>query len=79
MVNLSDDTKERFDRLNPPECDTQDDFVSLLLDHYEMTDEDGEPELRLLMDRMDELEKSVPSKTEVAAYRGVKEALNNGN
>lgn len=75
MVSLDDDTKERFDRLRPDECDTQSEFVDLLLDHYELTDEDGVPELRILLDRMDELEKTVPTKTELGAYRGVRDYL----
>lgn len=75
MVNLSDDTKERFDRLQPPECDTQDEFVSLLLDHYELTDDDGKPDVRKVLDRIDELEKTVPAKVELGAYRAIDDRL----
>lgn len=75
MVNLSDNTKERFDRLQPESCDTQDDFVSLLLDHYELTDDDGQPEISKVLERMDELEKVVGAKTELAARRGAQQAI----
>jgi hypothetical protein len=75
MVNLSDDTKERFDRLQPDECDTQDDFVSLLLDHYELTDDNGVADLRVILDRLDKQEERVGAKAELGAYRGVTDAI----
>jgi cell fate (sporulation/competence/biofilm development) regulator YlbF (YheA/YmcA/DUF963 family) len=74
MVNLSDDTKARFDRLQPDDM-TQGEFVALLLDHYELTDDDGQPDVAKVLDRMDELEKTVGSKTELAAYRGAQQAI----
>jgi hypothetical protein len=73
MVNLDTDTKKRFDDLQPDDC-TQAEFVALLLDHYQLTDENGDPVVREIIDRMDELEKGVLSKVEIAAYRGTKEA-----
>jgi len=75
MVSLDDDTKARFDRLQSDDCDTQSEFVDVLLDTYEFTDEDGAADLRAVLDRLDELEKAVPAKTELGAYRGAVEAL----
>lgn len=75
MVTLDDDVKERFDRLQPDDVGTQSDFVALLLDCYELTDEDGMADLRAVLDRLDELEKAVPAKTELGAYRGAQEAI----
>lgn len=75
MVTLDNDTKERFDDLQPEECDTQSEFVDLLLDCYELTDEDGMADLRAVLDRVDELEERVGAKAELGAYRGVSDAL----
>lgn len=77
MVSLDDDVKERFDRLQPENCATQSDFVALLLDHYELTDEDGMADLLVILDRLDELEKELGTTAELAAYRGVTDALEN--
>jgi hypothetical protein len=74
MVNLSDDTKERFDRLQKDDM-TQSEFVSLLLDHYELTDKDGQPDVGKVLDRLDEFEAIVGSKSELGSYRGAQEAI----
>lgn len=76
MVNLDTDTKERFDSLQP-DGTTQSEFVAVLLDHYEHTDAEGKPDVAAVLDRLDELEKNVPAKVEIGAYRGTMEAINN--
>lgn len=66
--------KERYDRLQPEDM-TQEEFMGLLLDCYELTDEDGMAELRAVLDRLDGLEKVVGAKTELAARRGAQQAI----
>jgi hypothetical protein len=66
--------KDRYDRLQPDDM-TQAEFVGLLLDCYELTDEDGMADLRAVLDRVDELEERVGAKAELGAYRGCRDAL----
>lgn len=73
MVNAGEH-KDRFDRLQPDDM-TQGEFVGLLLDHYELTDNDGKPDVRRVLDMIEEIRKEVPAKTEVGAYRGAQEAI----
>lgn len=74
MVNAGDQ-KERFDRLQPDDS-TQEEFMEVLLDNYELTDENGAADVRAVLERLESLESDVIAMTEVAAYRGSKEALN---
>jgi hypothetical protein len=76
MVSLDDNTKERFDRLQE-DGTTQSEFVAILLDHYEYSDDDGAAQVSAIIDRLDELEKSVPVQCELGAYRGTTEAITN--
>jgi len=68
-IKVTDDTKERFKDLQPTDHN-QDEYVAALLDVWE-TREHG-PTLEELVER---LEATVASKTELAAHRGVKSAL----
>jgi len=68
-INVSDDTKDWFTTLQPQDM-THDEFQQALLRTWE-TREHG-PTLKELVER---LEATVASKTELAAHRGVKSAL----
>lgn len=74
MVSLDDDVKKRFDRLQE-DGTTQSEFVAILLDHYELTDDDGAPEVRAILDRLEEFERIVPAKVELGAYRAIDDRL----
>lgn len=74
MVNVDDDTKARFDELQPDNM-TQAEFVAELLDHYEHSDDDGMADLLAVLDRLDELEERLGAKAELGAYRGVTDAI----
>jgi len=69
-ISVSNQTKSDFDGLKPDEL-THDEFVQELLDAYrrdngEVVDVD---------DLVDGIERQVATKIELAAYRGIQEAL----
>jgi hypothetical protein len=64
------DHKQRFDTLKPNDA-TQADFLSDCLDAYEIV-HDGEIDMDEVLDR---IKVEVASQSELAAYRGAKEAL----
>jgi hypothetical protein len=69
-ISVSNQTKSEFDELKPDEI-THDEFVQELLDAYrrdngEVVDVD---------DLVDGIEKQVATKIELAAYRGIQDAL----
>jgi hypothetical protein len=69
-ISVSNQTKSEFDELKPGEI-THDEFVQELLDAYrrdngEVVDVD---------DLVDGIEKQVATKIELAAYRGIQDAL----
>jgi len=71
QVGCTTSDKERFDELQP-EGMTQKEFVSELLDCYENRDD------KVVIDTdaiIEELGAGVASEIELAAYRGVKEAI----
>jgi len=73
MINCKDDTKDEFDRLKP-EDSTNDEFVQDLLEAYEYADEPVRIDTEAITENISE---SVASKIELAAYKGVTEAIEN--
>jgi len=73
MVNLHDDTKDRFDSLQP-EDSTQDEFVRELLNAYEQNGKGVDPEV-WAYHVADAIAKQMANKVELGAYRGAKQAL----
>jgi len=70
-VNCKEDTKAEFDRLKP-DAMTNDEFVATLLETYENADESVTIDTEAITENISE---SVASKIELAAYRGVTEAI----
>jgi hypothetical protein len=71
QINVSNTDKERFDELQG-EDQTQKEFFSDVLDAYENRDD------KVVIDTeeiIEELRTGVASEIELAAYRGVKEAI----
>jgi hypothetical protein len=73
QINVSDSDKDRFDELKPSNK-TQKEFFSEILQTYEHADETITLDTERLTDRIKE---SVASEVELAAYRGVTEAIEN--
>jgi len=73
QINVSDADKDRFDELKPSDS-TQAEFFSEILQTYEHADETITLDTERLTDRLKE---SVASEVELAAYRGVMEAIEN--
>jgi len=71
MVNLKPDTKSKFDELQPDDL-TQDEFIAELLETYENADEPVDIDTDEIVE---EISHKTASKVELAAYRGVSEAL----
>lgn len=70
---MSDADKDRFDELKPSEK-TQKEFFAEVLATFENADETITLDTERLTDRLKE---SVASEVELAAYRGVMEAIEN--
>lgn len=64
--------KERFDQLKPDDA-TQAEFVSDLLDAYELVDDEG-IDMNEIMERID---LRLGTQVELAAFRGAREAIEN--
>jgi len=73
QINVSDSDKDRFDELKPSEK-TQKEFFAEVLSTFENADETITLDTERLKDRIKE---SVASEVELAAYRGVTEAIEN--
>jgi len=73
QINVSQDDKDRFDELKPSEK-TQKEFFAEVLATFENADETITLDTERLTDRLKE---SVASEVELAAYRGVMEAIEN--
>jgi len=73
QINVSDADKDRFDELKPSEK-TQKEFFAEVLATFENADETITLDTKRLTDRLKE---SVASEVELAAYRGVMEAIEN--
>jgi hypothetical protein len=73
QINVSDADKDRFDELKPSEK-TQKEFFAEVLATFENADETITLDTERLTDRLKE---SVASEVELAAYRGVMEAIEN--
>lgn len=72
-ISVSNDTKAEFDTLKPENM-THDEFAQTLLETYRM--QDTELVIDELVDRLtDEISDSVATESELAAYRGCKDAL----
>jgi len=72
-ISCKEDTKAKFDRLQPDEY-TQDEFVAELLETYENADEPGRIDTEAITE---EIAHSVASEIELSAYKGVTEAIEN--
>jgi hypothetical protein len=70
-INVSRDTKAQFDNLQPEDM-TQNQFVELLLEAYQ---DDFTYIVAEESDFQDELIEEAAAKTELAAFRGVNERL----
>jgi len=73
QINVSDSDKDRFDELKPSEK-TQKEFFAEVLATFENADETITLDTERLTERLKE---SVASEVELAAYRGVMEAIEN--
>jgi len=73
QINVTDADKARFDELKPSEK-TQKEFFAEVLATFENADETITLDTERLTDRIKE---SVASEVELAAYRGVTEAIEN--
>lgn len=72
-ISINEDTKKDWDELKPDEY-THDEFCSVLLDTYRK--QDTELVIDELVERVNqEIESTVASKAELAAYRGTKDAI----
>jgi hypothetical protein len=73
QINVSQDDKDRFDELKPPEK-TQKEFFAEVMATYENAEETITLDTERLTERIKE---SVASEVELAAYRGTTEAIEN--
>ena len=72
-ISVDSETKQEFDELKPADC-THSEFVEILLETYRM--QDTELMLESLVDELsNEIEDSVATSAELAAYRGTKDAI----
>jgi hypothetical protein len=74
MVNLSDDTKARFDD-HQPEDMTQGEFVAAMLDLWAFTDDDRRMQPHKFREELAATERRVLAACELGGYRGAQEAL----
>jgi len=72
-INCKPDTKDEYDRLKP-EDSTNDEFVATLLETYANADETVTIDTEEITENISQ---SVASKIELAAFKGVTEAIEN--